>query len=288
MLSFAFPVGTLVISDFQMKNHQSSKKAAKKKSVADIGKPKGLSEEEAQELDLLDGVIERGMATFDEMGAALTTVQEKKLYREFGTFEDRVEKKYGMTRQRAYQYMKAAKAMRELEEMSTIVDISQLPENEAQVRPLLRLKKSKDRAQAWKNAQDACPGGKPVASNVKEAVEALLKEKGEIPPKPKREPAVLADEKEISDALWPEGYVNSEVAQRELDKIKEDSSVPESVKVKVQKVFLEITKTLNRAAEDDESGDMKEGLDFLARNIIRFQQQDDDQLPGLSSLKPAA
>jgi hypothetical protein len=288
MPNFAFPMMALAISDqLHMEKTYSGNKAANQKSVAELGKPASLSEEEVQELDQLDGIIEKGMGTFNEVGSALAKVLEKKLYREFGTFEDRVKKKYGMTRQRAYQLIEAAKAMGELKEMSTVVDISQLPQNEAQVRPLLRLKEAKDRAQAWKDALGACADSKPVSSDVEEAVNALLKKNGKKPSL-ERKPAVLADGGEIPGALWPNGYVNSELAQRELDKIKNDSSVSPDVKVKVQKVFLEITKTINRAADTDKSADMKEGLDFLAQHIIRFQQFTDGQKPGIEPLKDAA
>jgi hypothetical protein len=71
-----------------------------------------LSLNEKAELRRLETVIERGINVFGEVGAALAEVQEKRLYRaEFVTFERYVSEKWHMTRSRAYQYMKASRAL---------------------------------------------------------------------------------------------------------------------------------------------------------------------------------
>lgn len=57
----------------------------------------------------LEAVIERGMQTYVEVGEALEEIREAKLYREdYATFEDYCRERWGMARQTAYDYLRAA------------------------------------------------------------------------------------------------------------------------------------------------------------------------------------
>lgn len=68
----------------------------------------------------LEATIEKGMATFIEVGIALKTIRDEQLYREsHKTFEKYVAERWGMARQRAYQLIDAAEVKADL---STIVD----------------------------------------------------------------------------------------------------------------------------------------------------------------------
>jgi hypothetical protein len=63
-----------------------------------------------KELNRLERVIERGLGTFAEVGAALAEIREKKLYQEdgFGRFEDYCQQRWNFTSGRARQLMRAA------------------------------------------------------------------------------------------------------------------------------------------------------------------------------------
>lgn len=68
----------------------------------------------------LEKVIAKGRKTFVEVGRALAEIRDTRLYRrEYSGFEEYCQKKWGWTRQRAYQLMDAAEV-----QMSTAVDIS--------------------------------------------------------------------------------------------------------------------------------------------------------------------
>lgn len=76
---------------------------------------KKLTVAEWAELKALETVIKTGQQAFRDVGNALLTVKEKKLYREkFATFDEYCETKWGWTRQRAYQLIEATKAVASL------------------------------------------------------------------------------------------------------------------------------------------------------------------------------
>ena len=75
-----------------------------------------------------EAVIERGLQTFVEVGNALLTIRDGRLYRAIaGTFEDYCRERWNMSRPRAYQLIDAAMTVNNL---STTVDI--LPTSERQ------------------------------------------------------------------------------------------------------------------------------------------------------------
>ena len=94
-----------------------------------------LNIEESHELERCEVVIKQGLQTFIEVGQALMTIKEKRLYRiNFKTFEDYCIERWAISKPRAYQLIEAANVMIGL---STTVDV--LPESERQVRPLTSL-----------------------------------------------------------------------------------------------------------------------------------------------------
>lgn len=95
-----------------------------------------LNIEESHELERCEVVIKQGLKTFIEVGQALMTIKEKRLYRiGFKTFEDYCVERWAISKPRAYQLIDAANVIIGL---STIVDI--LPQTESQTRPLTSLK----------------------------------------------------------------------------------------------------------------------------------------------------
>jgi site-specific DNA-methyltransferase (adenine-specific) len=68
-----------------------------------------LTAVEATTLDDLEGVIERGLATFVEVGRALERIRDRKLYRQtHSTFEDYCRERWGISRGHAYRQIDAA------------------------------------------------------------------------------------------------------------------------------------------------------------------------------------
>src|SRR5882724_9373947 len=120
-----------------------------------------LSSEERMELAACMGVIEKGMETFLQVGQALMSIRDKRLYREtHNSFEDWCQESYGWTSRRAWQYISAAQTMKNLERPAPDGNLSttfMLPASEAQVRPLVALPPEEQRA-AWAEAVATSPG----------------------------------------------------------------------------------------------------------------------------------
>lgn len=91
-------------------------------------------------------MIERGLTTFVEVGAALLRIREERLYRAtHGSFEDYCRERWGWGRAHAYRLMDAAAVVQDL---SPIGD-TPLPRNEAQARELARLPDPESRRLVW-------------------------------------------------------------------------------------------------------------------------------------------
>jgi hypothetical protein len=112
-----------------------------------------------------EAVIERGIKTFYEVGIALADIRSRKLYRaDYSTFEEYAEKRWQMTRSRAYQMIDAAGVV------STIVDTElPPPANEGQARELGRVPEP-ERAAVWAETVERTDG-KPTAAAVRETYE---------------------------------------------------------------------------------------------------------------------
>lgn len=91
----------------------------------------------AAELKRLEAVIERGFATFIEVGNAIAEIRNKELYLEsYPTFEDYMRERWGWTRQQGYYQIRGAQIGQLL--VSNVNDRLH-PTHETQVRPLSRL-----------------------------------------------------------------------------------------------------------------------------------------------------
>jgi len=100
--------------------------------------------------------IERGLKTFVEVGTALATIRDNRLYRaEFGTFEAYCQARWGFSDRRARQIMDAA-------QIGTIVPV----ENEGQARELARVPEP-ERAQVWRETVERT-NGKVTAAAIRE------------------------------------------------------------------------------------------------------------------------
>ena len=94
-----------------------------------------LNIDETNELERCEIVIKQGLQTFIEVGQALMTIKEKRLYRiVFKTFEDYCVERWAFKKTQAYQLIDASVVISNL---SAIAEI--LPKTESQTRPLTSL-----------------------------------------------------------------------------------------------------------------------------------------------------
>jgi len=138
---------------------------------------KFLTRPEQQELAECEEIIGQGMRTFVEVGLAFRTIKESKLYREFGTFEDYCNEKWGMSRIHAHRLTTASTAYENLLPIGNI-----LPTHETQIRPLTRLKESDLQVHAWKRSLEVaqtCNQEQPTEKQVKAIVDEMLAKPGE-------------------------------------------------------------------------------------------------------------
>lgn len=126
-----------------------------------------LMEIENKRLEELEGIIQRGLETFVEVGQALSEIRDGKLYKaDHSTFEDYCRERWGMTRAFAYYQINAAQTVKNL---STMVDNSDLPQTERQARPLSSLEPDQQR-EAWQEAVRRNPNGDITAKKVEQVV----------------------------------------------------------------------------------------------------------------------
>jgi hypothetical protein len=112
---------------------------------------------ERSELAELEAAVERGLATFVEVGLALHRIQVERLYRvDYDTFEEYLTRRWKMSRQQGYRLIDAA-------EVATIVSPVGDIENEAQARELVRVLRS-DGPQAVREAYAEVAAEGPVTS----------------------------------------------------------------------------------------------------------------------------
>ena len=111
-------------------------------------------------LAALEAVIESERRRFYKVGKALGEIRDCRLYREllYESFEQYVRKRWDMGRSHAYRMIEASAV---IDNLSPIGD--RLPENEAQLRPLSRLKPA-DQRRLWQAFLSA--GLTPTACNI--------------------------------------------------------------------------------------------------------------------------
>jgi hypothetical protein len=126
-----------------------------------------LTTTEHQELQKHEAIIERGLTTFVEVGQSLMAIRDGRLYRDdYGTFEDYCRERWGFSRMRASQLISAA------EVVGNVNRGLQIPTNERQTRPLSQLPPAQQ-AEAWQQAVETAPNGKPTAAHVQDVVKSF-------------------------------------------------------------------------------------------------------------------
>jgi len=140
-----------------------------------------LNEDEQRDLIMFEEIIGRGIQSFVEVGRALQTVRDGRLYRaEHDTFEDYCRQRWQIGRAHAHRYIDASAVARIL---SPVGDI---PAKESQIRPLTRVRKANGEldgrmiVKLWARAVerasiDTCTGAKVItAKDVEHVVRPLL------------------------------------------------------------------------------------------------------------------
>jgi hypothetical protein len=147
-----------------------------------------LSAAEAADLASAETVIRAGLDTFVDVGNALLSIRDGRLYRAtHGTFEDYCRQRWELSSSRARRLIDAADTVRTLEDQSVPVGTvrSPLPTSERHVRPLTQLRDDPVAVrETWQRAVDTAPrdaAGTPriTAAHVEQAVRDELASRGD-------------------------------------------------------------------------------------------------------------
>jgi len=127
-----------------------------------------LTNDEQVELDILENTIERNLASFLEIGRALITIRDKRLYRDgYDTFETYCKERWKFKKSYAYYLIDASKVVQNVHHGG------QIPATERQARPLAKLPPEQQQ-EAWNKSVETAPNGKVTAKHVEEIVSKFI------------------------------------------------------------------------------------------------------------------
>lgn len=130
-----------------------------------------LSFIEKTELQQCETIIEEGLRTFVDVGGALLKIRDSKLYRQdYSTFEKYCKDRWELKQSRAYQLMDSVKVIRNLESSTNV----ELPENEAQARPLTKLEPEAQR-EVWREVIETAEDNRISAAFIQEVIDRKTK-----------------------------------------------------------------------------------------------------------------
>lgn len=127
-----------------------------------------FSDSERLQLECLEGIIEKGLKTFVEVGEALLEIKKEKLYRVgYATFDEYCQKRWGIGIRQSQRLIRASKVVHNLQKDDQLVV---LPTSEYQIRTLAELEPEQQR-QVW---QEVTQNNENVTGKlVEEAVKSL-------------------------------------------------------------------------------------------------------------------
>jgi len=149
-------------------------------AVREVPGREPLTAEERLALQSHEETVGRGLRSFMEVGAALLTIRDQRLYRlNYFDFQHYCEQRWGMSRIHAFRLIEATKVSRMLPE-------GNMPANEAQVRPLTKIRTDEGDldtgaiVRIWRRVIDRAPtdaSGRKIipARMVEEAVQPVLR-----------------------------------------------------------------------------------------------------------------
>jgi len=133
-------------------------------TVAEVVTP--LTEAEKSQLAQCEAVLRRGLTTFFEVGSALLTIRESRLYRDtHGTFESYCQDCWLIGRSYAWRVIAAAERLRLLPRENGLPR----PANECQMRPFLKLS-PEEFPKAWKRVVERAADGKVTPAVIQEII----------------------------------------------------------------------------------------------------------------------
>lgn len=201
-----------------------------------------LTVAESDVLTDCEETISRGLMTFVEVGQALITIRDNRLYRAtHATFEDYCTERWNFSFQRANQFIDAA-VVSELISTTTVAEINSAPipepANEAQARPLAKLlphpmaepevkaAAEEEIRETWAEAVQTAPvapDGTPkvTAKHVEETVARRLADEPAPAPVERKQPA----RKPLPDAFQAAAWDLVKVTER-LDRLAADDRFP--------------------------------------------------------------
>jgi hypothetical protein len=124
-------------------------------------------------LEHLEGVINRNLQSFYEVGRALMEIRDRGYYKDvlgYNTFEQYCKERWDFARRTAYQFIDSVKVI------DNVRNCAQTPINESQTRPLARLEPEQQK-EVWQKAVETAPDGKVTAKHITEVVMEVTGEK---------------------------------------------------------------------------------------------------------------
>lgn len=188
-----------------------------------------FTDDEARLLEECEEVIERGLETFIEVGQALSEIRSKKLYRkQFASFNDYCKQRWSLGDRYARQLMNAHKVVQILK-TGAVAPV--LPSSEWQIRPLTKLKSSKQQLEVWQEVVRLAES-RDVEINAKLVQEVVDRK--------------LEDMEEEGDALFDgKNYLNT------AQKIKNQffRAIKKELKSETQSIMVEVPSRLIQSEE---------------------------------------
>jgi len=116
----------------------------------------------------LEGVIQKNLNAFYEVGFALMQIRDNKLYREvYGTFEEYCRDRWHFSKTHANRLISSA------EVTDNLTPTGVIPQSERSIRPLTIIKDPEEQREIYQKAVETAPEGKVTARHVEETVRQL-------------------------------------------------------------------------------------------------------------------
>lgn len=131
-----------------------------------------------QELERLEGIIQKNIGAFYEVGRALIQIRDDELYRDvlgYATFDEYCHERWDFNSSRARQLISATETVDNIKSVTP----RNAPSCEFHARPLMALNPDQQRT-AWQKAVETAPEGKVTAAHVSKVVREMTE-----PEKPK-------------------------------------------------------------------------------------------------------
>lgn len=175
-----------------------------------------ITPEEKAEFKHQHAIVQKGVRAFSEVGLALATIKEGKLWRVGGykTWEGYCRSVAGISRIHAHRMIEAAGL---IETFKTLPRGNVLPQTEAQVRPLLRLPETDQRISVWSTAVEQAEGEQPSGPAVSKLVFEVLHPVGPGEKTPSRGQQRLELVSRFKDSVRQKSWPQVEALLAELE-----------------------------------------------------------------------